>query len=198
MESKIIPRLILTILFILVIGTRRYYERKSATVAKNDLKQDLDAATIIRVQSLLLTVGNLGMIAYLINPTWMAWSSIPIPGWGPWIGTLFGVVGTGLLIEAHRALGDNFFGGVKIREEHQLITSGPYYWVRHPMYTAFILLGFAWFLLSGNWLISGTWLAGTILAIATRLDKEEQMLLSEFGDAYEEYRRQTGALFPKL
>lgn len=198
MNNDLIFRLILAILFVLVVGTRRYFEQKAAKTAKEALKQDMDSRALIALQSLLLTLSNLAMIAHLINPSWMAWSSLTLSEWARWIGTALGMVGTAILVWAHRILGKNFFGGMKIRQGHQLITSGPYRWVRHPMYTAFILLGLAWFLLSGSWMIAGFWLAATVLVIVTRLNEEERMMLRQFGDAYRIYEQQTGRFLPRL
>jgi len=87
---------------------------------------------------------------------------------------------------------------MKLREGHQLVTAGPYRRVRHPLYTAFILLGIAWFLLTGNWLIGGTWLTAIVLGINTRLNPEERMLLDEVGEVYARYQRQTGRFLPRL
>jgi protein-S-isoprenylcysteine O-methyltransferase Ste14 len=198
MNDDLIFRVILAILFVLVVGTRRYFEQKAAKTTKEELKQDIDSRALIVIPSLLLTLSNIAIIAYLIKPSWMAWSSVMIPEWARWMGAALGVAGSALLVWAHRILGKNFFGGTKIRQGHQLITEGPYRWVRHPMYTAFILLGLAWFLLSENWLIGGFWLAATIMVIFTRLNAEERMLLQEFGDTYRNYARRTGRFLPKL
>lgn len=62
MNSDLIFRVILAILFVIVIGVRRYFEIRSARVAKKDLVQDLDSRSQTRLQSLLLTVSNLAMI----------------------------------------------------------------------------------------------------------------------------------------
>ena len=198
MNSDLIFRLILAILFVVVVGTRRFFEQKAAKTAKEGLEQDMDSRTQIALQSVLLTLSNLAMIAYLINPSWMTWSSLTLPEWAPWIGIALGVAGTGILIWTHRTLDRNFFGGMKIRQGHQLITSGPYRWVRHPMYSAFALLGLAWFLLSGNWIIAGFWLAATALVIVARLNEEERMMLRQFGDDYRIYEQQTGRFLPRL
>jgi protein-S-isoprenylcysteine O-methyltransferase Ste14 len=146
----------------------------------------------------LLTVSLLGLIVYVINPAWMRWSTIPLPDWLRWIGAMLGTIGAILLVWTHRVLGKNFFGGMKIRADHQLIEEGPYRRVRHPMYTAFILLGLGFFFLSGNWLIGGTWLLATGLVIATRMPQEEQMMAEQFGEKYEAYQARTVRFLPKF
>ena len=198
MNSDLVFRFVLAILFLLVIGTRRYFELKAAKTANQGLIQDMDSRTQNAILSLLLTVSNLAIIVFIINPNWMAWSSITLPVWVRWVGVVLGLAGCAILIWTHRILGENFFGGMKIRKDHRLITEGPYRWVRHPMYTAFILLGFAWFILSENWFIAAFWLASAILVIVTRLNKEEDMLLSQFGEAYREYAQETGRVFPRF
>jgi protein-S-isoprenylcysteine O-methyltransferase Ste14 len=197
-NSSLGLRLIPAVLFVVVIGVRRRFERRSRRLSASQIKHDLDSRRLIDAQSALLTISNLGMIVYIIRPEWMAWSSVALPMWLAWVGSFAGVASTVLLVWSHVELGDNFSGGVKVRTSHQLVTSGPYRWVRHPMYTAFILLGMAWFFLWGNWFISGLWLGATALAIATRLNDEEAMMLREFGAEYEAYSRSTGRLFPGL
>jgi protein-S-isoprenylcysteine O-methyltransferase Ste14 len=198
MDNNLIFRLILGLLFVLVIGTRRYFETKTAKIANEGLIQDKDSRTQIFLQSLLLTISNLAMIVFLINPNWMAWSSITLPAWVRWVGAILGIAGCAVLIWTHRILGENFFGGMKLRKDHQLIKKGPYRWVRHPMYTAFILIGLAWFFLSENWFIAGFWLAATVLVIVTRLQEEERMMLRHFGESYQIYAQQTGRFLPRF
>ncbi len=198
MDNELIFRIILGILFLITLLTRRYYERQAAATAEGGLLQDRDDQRMIAVQSVLLTISLIALIVYVINPGWMDWSTIELPDWLRWIGAIPGIFGAVLLVWTHRVLGLNFFGGMKIREEHQLIRGGPYRWMRHPMYTAFILLGLGFTLLSGNWLIGGAWLSATILVIATRMAAEEGMMVKQFGEEYEDYRRRTGRLLPRL
>ena len=198
MEKGLIFRLILGGMFLVVIVTRKYFEQRAVKTAHEGLDQDKDSRNLIALQSLLLTVSNLGMIAYLINPNWMAWSTLSIPEWLLWLGVVIGASGTALLVWTHIILGKNFFGGMKTRQGHQLVVAGPYRWVRHPMYTAFLAIGLAWFLLSGNWMVAGFWLVPTILVIVTRLTEEERMMLKQFGDKYSLYQQRTGRFLPRL
>lgn len=198
MNNDLIFRIILGIMFVIVIGTRRYFEIQSAKTADGGLEQDRDSGPQNTIMSILLTLSNLALIVFLINPNWMGWSSVSLPTWIRWVGIVLGSAGCALLIWTHRTLGENFFGGTKIREGHQLVTEGPYRRVRHPMYTAFILIGFAWFFLSENWLIAGLWMAATILAITVRMNEEERMLLQQFGESYQIYSNQTGRLLPRF
>jgi protein-S-isoprenylcysteine O-methyltransferase Ste14 len=83
-------------------------------------------------------------------------------------------------------------------KEQTLITSGPYRTIRHPIYTAFILILGSTFFISSNWLIGLCWLGMTTLEVASRINFEEELMSEYFGDLYREYMKKTGRLFPKV
>jgi protein-S-isoprenylcysteine O-methyltransferase Ste14 len=191
-------RFVLAAIFIVVLIIRKAYEGQAAVTAKEALKTDLDKPLLIALQSSLMALSLVAMMLWVGKPGWMVWSSLWIPVWSRWAGVALGVMGTGLLLWTHLTLGRNFFSGVKIRQGHELITGGPYRWVRHPMYVAFIILGISFTLVSANWLVGAAWLSGTAVTLASRFGVEDAMLEDEFGDEYREYRANTGAWFPKV
>jgi protein-S-isoprenylcysteine O-methyltransferase Ste14 len=67
-------------------------------------------------------------------------------------------------------------------KEQSLITSEPYHFVRHPIYTAF-LLGSTLFV-SANWLVGFAWLGMTLLELVSRIRFEEGLMLEYFGNEY--------------
>jgi protein-S-isoprenylcysteine O-methyltransferase Ste14 len=100
-------------------------------------------------------------------------------------------------IWARIALGRNWSSAPTIKEDHRLIRSGPYHLVRHPIYSGFLLAMFGTFLANGR--VRGAlsvillWFAWTA---KSRI--EEEFMVRTFGPEYEDYRRTTGALFPRL
>ena len=116
------------------------------------------------------------------------------------------VVAAGLIIQAafvllavwgRRHLGSNWSGEVRIAAEHQLVRSGPYRFIRHPIYTA--VLG----MYCGTMLVSGQIHAPMALVIVTlaywrKIRLEEQALSKTFGADFDAYRRDTWALVPLL
>jgi protein-S-isoprenylcysteine O-methyltransferase Ste14 len=66
------------------------------------------------------------------------------------------------------------------------------------MYTAFFLLHIAAFLLTANWFIGVTWIAGLTAIIFLRIRREEEMLLARFGEAYKSYMENTGRFLPRI
>ena len=83
-------------------------------------------------------------------------------------------------------------------KRQQLVRSGPYRWVRHPIYTDFLLILGSPLLIAANWFVGGLWTTMVILDVSPRLRQEEALLLDHFGDANLAYMQTTGRLFPKL
>ncbi|MCB9183275.1 MAG: isoprenylcysteine carboxylmethyltransferase family protein [Flavobacteriales bacterium] len=112
-----------------------------------------------------------------------------------YVGLMLAVAGASLAIWARVLLGANWSLSVQHKQQHALITSGPYSKVRHPIYTG-LLLAFA-----GNVLIVGDWrgllaLALLFVAFWMKLRKEEQLMLEVFGEDYRAYMNRTGTLLP--
>lgn len=114
--------------------------------------------------------------------------------WGG-IGVLLVVVGLLFTVWARVHLGRNWSDIVTLKEDHDLITSGPYGVVRHPIYTG-ILLAFA-----GQAIARGEWrcIVGVLIAAWAfwrKLRIEERWMLERFGERYQSYRQHVAALIP--
>jgi protein-S-isoprenylcysteine O-methyltransferase Ste14 len=137
-----------------------------------------------------------GLVAYMIDPRSMDWSSMPVPEWVRWGGVGFAAVGGSLLIWTFHTLGPNLTDTVVTRRVHSLVTSGPYRWVRHPLYTATALTVCGNALTASNWfLLAAGALVFFIMVIRTR--REEKFLIARFGDAYRQYMARTGRFLPR-
>lgn len=135
-------------------------------------------------------------VAYLVNPDWMAWSAVAISPAIRWIGLVVLVLSAGITLWSLHALGANLTFVPATKENHALVTSGPYRWMRHPLYTALIVQVVGVGLLTANWLValSGT-LTWTILVVRTR--REEANLIDTFGDEYRHYMQRVGRFLPR-
>ena len=120
----------------------------------------------------------------------------PLPDWLRWVGVPLGAVSFALYGWSQAALGSAWSPHLQTRGKHSLVTTGPYSRMRHPVYLA--LLGFlvAIALVSANWFFVALLLV-SIVVVALRIPKEEQMMIEEFGDEYREYMQRTGGLLPK-
>lgn len=122
---------------------------------------------------------------------------MPFPDLIQWTGLGLAVASLGGLHWVHRALGHFFSANLSLREDHQLITEGPYAFVRHPMYTALLCFFAGAAILSANLAII-TFCLGIGLLLLRRINREELMLEERFGDRYREYRTKTGRILPPL
>jgi protein-S-isoprenylcysteine O-methyltransferase Ste14 len=129
---------------------------------------------------------------------------VPFRGLGRFVPPSFAVMSVGVAVEAiglflaiwaRRHLGRHWSGEITIKKEHQLIRSGPYRLVRHPIYTGILTMYVGAAVVTGGWLgVIGVALAA--LAYWRKIRLEETNLHVAFGDAYDAYRGQTWALLP--
>jgi protein-S-isoprenylcysteine O-methyltransferase Ste14 len=148
----------------------------------------------VRVSLFFILLGWLAL--YAINPTWMRVLSVPFPDWLRWIGFALGLASLGFWSWTQVALGKEWSPQLQLRKEHNLVTTGPYARIRHPLYTAMFGYGTSLALVTANWffiVFAITAMAG----LCARVPKEEQMLIKEFGEEYQAYMQRTGRFFPK-
>ena len=112
-------------------------------------------------------------------------------------GALLLALGLAFSVWARVYLGRNWSATVTVKEDHELIRSGPYSLVRHPIYTG-LLLGFI-----GTAIVRGEWrgvLAVLIVFVALwrKLRLEERWMSETFGEEYRRYREHSAALIPYL
>jgi protein-S-isoprenylcysteine O-methyltransferase Ste14 len=188
-------RLILLAGFILFIPIGVYHRLKARTGEKLDRRQE--GLFIMITLRLAGVAGMAGLIAYLINPAWMVWAAVPLPIWLRWAGVILGLIAGSLLVWMFRTLGRNLTDTVVTRQQHTLVTTGPYGWVRHPFYSsaAVAILGNS--LAAANWFF---FVAGCVmfLLLVIRTRKEEENLIARFGDDYRNYMQRTGRFVPRL
>jgi len=192
-NAEIPYRICFGILWVLFFGIRVYFQGKVAgrrTVTRVNEKQESFFFRLSALAYLLLPL-------YCLTP-WLDFAHIPFPGWLRWSGSIIAGAGIFLFGWAHHALGENWTAVLALSPEHELVTRGPYRYVRHPMYSAFFTIGFGFLLLSANWIIGLLYLGTFVLMYAFRVSKEEELMVSRFGETYRRYMQKTGRIFPRL
>lgn len=113
-----------------------------------------------------------------------------------WLGVALCLAGFGFAVWARVHLGRNWGMPMSLRQGHELVTSGPYAYVRHPIYTGILLA------MIGSTLARGlAWLLPLLLGFAYFLFSartEEKMMVAQFPEFYPAYRRRTRMLIPFL
>lgn len=122
---------------------------------------------------------------------------MPAPLWSRWLGAVLGLLVVPLVYWTLRSLGENVSETTLTKEHHQLITSGPYRWVRHPLYTVGTLLLASCSLLTASWLIAAFTALVAVFVTSVVVPREEAAMIEKFGRRYEEYRRRTGRFLPR-
>ena len=178
--------LILPIASALVIYWARIKELKTARdTVKGEVRENLTLRLFIAVGSLML-LGSIAEQVWLHRPL-----SVPllIAGWAVALTSFW------LRRRAIRELGKMWSLHVEIREQHQLVMSGPYRWVRHPAYSSMVL-ELASFSLLLQSVYTSTLVAVLFIPTLLLRIKIEERALSEQVAGYSEYQRSTPALLP--
>lgn len=189
-------RLILIALSLILVPIMLYHRvRSQATGERLDRWQE--GPFILFTLRPIGIATMLGLVAYMINPEWMAWSSMRLPLWLRWAALVPAALSGALIVWTFRNLGANLTDTVVTRRQHTLVITGPYRWVRHPFYDAVLMLVVAIALVAANWfLLLGGLLTFTLLVIRTK--SEEERLVDRFGHAYRAYTAKTGRFLPKV
>ncbi|HEX3235952.1 MAG TPA: isoprenylcysteine carboxylmethyltransferase family protein [Gemmatimonadales bacterium] len=112
----------------------------------------------------------------------------------PILGTIMLAAGLGFSVWARRHLGRNWSAQVVVKEDHALVRSGPYRYLRHPIYTG-LLLAFLGMVVTIGELRAILAFAFALLAFARKSRAEEDRMRETFPE-YERYRQDTAALIP--
>jgi protein-S-isoprenylcysteine O-methyltransferase Ste14 len=114
-----------------------------------------------------------------------------------WVWLGLALVAGGLLfsVAARMHLGGNWSGTVTLKHDHTLTRSGPYRFVRHPIYTGMLLAVLGTAVAEGEWrgLVA---FAAVLVAFLRKVRIEERLMLETFGEEYARYRREVPALVP--
>ena len=137
-----------------------------------------------------------GVVMYVANPSWMAWASLDLLPWVRWSGVALGILVVFSVYWVLTNLGANVSETVLTKQQHRLVTVGPYRWVRHPLYSTGISLFLSIGLMAANWFIMLWALVALISIRLVVIPQEEANLEATFGDEYRRYRSGTYSLLP--
>lgn len=195
--NETIFRILAAIVLFSGVGISSYYRRKADQETGEKVSRSVDGNLMMNVIKLFGLLLWFSPLIYLLNPNWMAWSKIGLPDEIRWLGVGFGILCVAGIYWLFSSIGSGITPTSATREQHTLVTSGPYRWVRHPLYILGSSLFLTFGMMADNWFIA---LLGILafIAMAIRTPREEANLIAKFGDEYREYMKHTGRFFPKL
>lgn len=113
------------------------------------------------------------------------------------IGIAFTWIGLAIAIWARYHLGQFWSGRITLKQDHQLIRTGPYARLRHPIYTGLDLAAIGTALVIDRWRCVSA-VVVILIGFVIKAKREEALLGGQFGEAFQEHRKHTGFLLPRL
>jgi protein-S-isoprenylcysteine O-methyltransferase Ste14 len=166
----------------------------SALLAKRSVQSQTIASRL--EQSILVTTAFCLLFVRNLWPHWLRQRVLPESDVALlWTGLIFTGAGVGFAILARFWIGRNWSGTVTIKEQHELIQSGPYRIVRHPIYTGLLLAYLSTAIVHGE-LRGFVGFCLLLLGFGLKLRMEETFMIQQFGNAYLDYKRHVKALVP--
>lgn len=201
MGSELTFRVIFLSYYLLLFGITRYYGKRADRGGRRTKRDRAATEREGRGRLVIRRLAGIVMLSaallYVVYPRWMDRLAAPLPTWLRWVGVGLGVLSLPALCWVQETLGKYWSRNLQLQDHHELITTGPYRWVRHPMYIVIFAAMTTLALVSANWLMIVPALVA-IGVIYSRIHNEEAMLVEAFPDAYPAYIRRTGKLVPKL
>lgn len=165
----------------------------SALSAKRAIQRQSVESRI--TQTLPVAAGFYLLFARGIWPRWLQLRFVQDSQFVLWLGLAVTFLGIAFAVWARFWIGRNWSGIVTVKENHELIQTGPYSLVRHPIYSGFLLAFLGTALIQGE----ARALLGfplVVLGWGMKLRMEERFMTQQFGNTYEDYKRRVKALVP--
>ncbi len=174
------------------------YYRKRARRSGDVIPRRVEGLMALFLRMAMALLVAVSFLAYVFAPTRLSWSAWGLPLWLRATGAAIAVVCLPAIRWMFLSIGDNISETILTKRTHQLVTHGPYRWIRHPLYAFALLELFSLALLADNWfLFSFPCIAFAVFRLIV-IPREEANLIKVFGKEYEDYRHRTGALVPRL
>ena len=169
------------------------YWRIKSVNTKSTQRIESASSQILRFLAIVVAIVLLSAtsipLPWLYRPLWRAGL------FSFWLGAFIAVAGLLFAVWAREHLGRNWSHAVTIKQDHELVTSGPYAVVRHPIYTG-ILAGFLGLAIALSQVRGFVVLVLFFVVFWAKLRIEEQWMRSQFGETYANYVQRTAALVP--
>jgi protein-S-isoprenylcysteine O-methyltransferase Ste14 len=195
LDGTVMFRWLILAILVSAIGTSGYF-RYRARIEGGTIARREEGAAFVALR-VFVTLPLLGaIVTYVLNPDWMAWSAFAAPTWMRWGGVVLGVLAIPTVYWVLQSLGSNVSETVLTKANHELVTVGPYRWVRHPLYATGLTLLVAVGLMAANAVLLLFALLASFLIRLVVIPREEAALEQQFGEEYRRYMMQTGRLLP--
>ncbi|MDZ7650346.1 MAG: protein-S-isoprenylcysteine O-methyltransferase [Cytophagales bacterium] len=192
--NEAIFKILFVVLWVIYILIRSPFDKQYKQVEKiKSVHSAIEKSLLV-----LMSLGLLIIPLIWVFTTFLNNYKMEFPVWLRIVGIVVSVVSLFYFRWIHKTLGANWSPTLEIRKGHELIKTGPYKTVRHPMYTQIWLWTIAQVLIVSNLFAGFSGIIVCAILYFIRVPKEEQMMIEVFGDEYLKYIEETGRVFPKL
>lgn len=180
-------------------GVRAYYSvSRTREPAQGGPRRRAESAWLTATLGVLALL-HLGAVSvYVANPSFFERSAFEVAEPIRWMAILISCLGAAGEIWAAISLGRSYSPLLRVAEERVVVTSGPYRWVRHPLYAFGLPLMVGWGVAARNWFILATGIILILVLMIIRAPQEEAMMLDAFGESYHRDTTRTGRFVPRL
>ena len=197
MTNEMIYRTLFILAFLFMTGIRVYYQSK---VLQDNRKIEIKEGSLSLIAGSIVALTTIVFGAeYIFFPGYFSFAYVlSYPDWLRWLGALVLAGGITILGAAHHHLGKSFHSLVVSKEDQALVETGPYRWIRHPIYTAYLMNYIGGGLLASNLILTIVPVAMFAILVVIRMGKEEAVLIERFGQEYLDYMKGRGRLTPRI
>lgn len=192
--SEIIFKIAFVVLWIIYILVRAPFQNRYKRVEKIKTIHSTKEKFLL----FLLSLGLLFIPIVWVFTPFLDSFYIELPVWVRLLGIVIAILSLFYFNRIHKTLGANWSPALEIRKGHQLIKSGPYKRIRHPMYAQIWLWTIAQFLMVSNIFAGLSGIVAWAILYFIRVPKEEEMMIENFGDEYIQYMEQTRRVLPRF
>lgn len=190
-------RALLIGLFAVLLGLRLFFRVRYRRMWRPPVLREEGTILFLLHGALVLVVWAATLLA-MLYPRWIPWAFFELPLEVRALGLVLAAAGLFFIGWSHVHLGVEFDTTIGASGHQKLVTSGPYHYVRHPLYVAFLLFFVGAGTVAGAWIVSVAGTALFVLLMTARLRAEERFLLERFGEVYRDYAARTPRFFPRL
>jgi len=191
-------RLIAAAELVAMVAVRDYYSfSRSGESIRERIRRSAEAAWLTAAMGALAILHFGGVIVYIAMPAALGWCTFNVAAPIRWAGIAISVAGAAGEVWAAISLGTNYSPLLRVGKSQVLVTTGPYRWIRHPLYSFALPLMLGWGIAAHNWLIIASGIMVVAVVMAIRAPREEAMMLGRFGQSYRDYMSRTGRFIPR-
>ena len=194
MNAELMYRLMVLLILGCVFLISGIYRRRART---QEFIRRQEEGLLVLVLRLAAAIPLLLVITLnIFLPELMGWSRFSLPRWLRLVAMSLAIGSVLWLWWVFRSIGSNISETILTKDSHELVTSGPYRWIRHPLYAGALVLLITISLVLTDYFILGYAVIGLLAFRLLVIPAEEEQLLEAFGEDYECYQSRTGAMLP--